>query len=200
MYWKKKLEISGINSKGGDKTEMNQLLILAAAGITYVLAFVCYQRYRQKKFPTLAVWGTAFLVYALHSSGELIWESLSPWVNGLGAGLTLGLLLSGSMLIYSQRRELHIISALIAFSIFISLTMDYGLLRAISFLTPIILMFIIFGIGFYKTRNQLIALMIMGLALLTIAGEIHGGYPMLYRFVDACGYLVMLLALSGILK
>lgn len=179
---------------------MNQLLILAAAGITYVLAFVCYQRYRQKKFHTLAVWGTAFLVYALHSSGELIWESLSPWVNGLGAGLTLGLLLSGSMLIYSQRRELHIISALIAFSIFISLTMDYGLLRAISFLTPIILMFIIFGIGFYKTRNQLIALMIMGLALLTIAGEIHGGYPMLYRFVDACGYLVMLLALSGILK
>ncbi len=180
--------------------EMNQLLTLAAASITYILAAVCYFRYRQKQFPTLAVWGTAFLIYAFLSTGELLWESIPRYLDGLAAGLTLGLLLSGSMLIYSKRPELHIVSAIVAFAILMSMTFSVRALIALSFFTPIVLMFIIFGIGFYKTRNRLIGLMIIGLILLTIAGELHRGFPMLYRFVDACGYLVMLLALSGILK
>lgn len=179
--------------------EIQQMLTFVAAGITFVLAAVCYIRYHQKKVPTLAVWGTAFLMYAVLSAGELVWE-IPPYLYGLAAGLTLGLLLSGSMLIYSKRWELHIVSAIVALIIFISMTMDVRVLIAISIFTPIVLMFIIFGIGFYKTRNNLIALMMVGLVLLTVAGELHRVSPELYRFVDACGYLVMLLALSGILK
>ena len=178
---------------------MHQPLTVAAAGITYVLAAVCYIRYRQKKFPTLAVWGTAFLVYALTSTGELIWD-VPLSILGLAAGLTLGLLLSGSMLIYSQEWKYHIGSALIVLAVFISMAFELRWLRVISIFTPIVLMFIIFGIGFYKTRNRVIALMIVGLVLLTLAGEFHSVYPEGYRFVDACGYLVMLFALSGILK
>lgn len=174
-------------------------LIVIAAGITYVLAGVCYIRYRQKHFPTLAVWGTAFLIYAFTSTGELF-ADVPRFLLGLAAGITLGLLLSGSMLIYTQRRNLHIVSAVIAFVIFIGMTLDVRWVTALGIFTPIVLMFVIFGIGFYKTRNRLIALMIVGLILLTVAGELHRGYPEAYRLVDACGYLVMLFALSGIMK
>jgi hypothetical protein len=175
-------------------------LTAAAAVITYVLAVVCYIQYRKKTLVTLAVWGTAFLIYALISTGELVWGSLPTYILGLGAGLTLGLLLSGSMLIYSDRKELHVISAIVALTIFLSMTYSVSSLIAVGFFTPILLMFVIFAIGYSKTRNKLIALMILGLVLLTVAGELHQASPAGYRFVDACGYSVMLLALSGILK
>lgn len=176
------------------------MLTAAAAVITYVLAGVCYIQYRKKSLTTLAVWGTAFLVYAFVSTGELVWGSLPRYILGIGAGLTLGLLLSGSMLIYSDRKELHVISGIVAATIFFSMTYSVSSLIAVGFFTPILLMFVIFAIGFYKTRNTLIALMIFGLILLTVAGELHQAFPVGYRLVDACGYSVMLLALSGILK
>lgn len=185
---------------GGDDIELYYLLTAAAAVITYGLAVVCYIQYRKKTLTTLAVWGTAFLVYALVSTGELVLGSLPRYVLGLGAGLTLGLLLSGSILIYFERKELHLISVIIGLTIFFSMTYSVSSMIAVGFFSPILLMFIIFAIGYYKTQNKLIALMIVGLVLLTIAGELHQVSPVWYRFVDACGYSVMLLALSGILR
>lgn len=179
--------------------EMHQIVTLAAAGITFILTLVCYRQYYQKRVPTLAAWGTAFLVYTVVAVSELLWE-IQQYQYGVAAGLTLGLLLSGSIRIYSNQWKFHIGSALIALIIFVSMAVSARALIAISVFIPIVLMFIIFGAGFYKTRNKLIALMMVGLVLLTVAGELHRGYPELYRLVDACGYLVMLLALSGILK